>query len=109
MARIAHIQAGQPQRTLIISRTRGYHGVTYGGTSAQGIAPNREGFGPFVGDVVQVPADDLEAIATLLKAAWRRDRRCVDRAGPGSRRRVSLPRPATSKVCAACATNTARS
>ncbi len=66
LARVAHVQAGQPQRTLIISRTRGYHGVAYGGTSAQGIAPNREHFGPFVGDVVQVSADDLEAIASLM-------------------------------------------
>lgn len=66
LARIAHVQAGQPQRKLIISRTRGYHGVAYGGTSAQGIAPNRENFGPFVADVVQVPSDDVEALATLM-------------------------------------------
>ena len=33
--------AGQPQRTLIISRIRGYHGTAYGGTSAQGIAPQQ--------------------------------------------------------------------
>ncbi len=66
LARVAHVLAGQPQRKLIISRVRGYHGVAYGGTSAQGIAPNREHFGPFVDDVVQVPADDLEAIATLF-------------------------------------------
>lgn len=66
LARVAHVQAGQPQRKLIISRVRGYHGVAYGGTSAQGIAPNREHFGPFVDDVVQVPADDLEAVATLM-------------------------------------------
>jgi adenosylmethionine-8-amino-7-oxononanoate aminotransferase len=66
LARIAHVQAGQPQRKLIISRTRGYHGVAYGGTSAQGIAPNRADFGPFVADVVQVPADDIEGLATLM-------------------------------------------
>jgi putrescine---pyruvate transaminase len=66
LARIAHVQAGQPQRKLIISRTRGYHGVAYGGTSAQGIAPNRDNFGPFVGDVVQVPSDDVEALAGLM-------------------------------------------
>ena len=66
LARIAHVQAGQPQRKLIISRVRGYHGTAYGGTSAQGIAPNRENFGPFVDEVVQVPADDLEALATLM-------------------------------------------
>lgn len=66
LARIAHVQAGQPQRKLIISRVRGYHGVAYGGTSAQGIAPNKENFGPFVADVVQVPADDVEALASLM-------------------------------------------
>ena len=66
LARAAQIQSGHPEQTLIISRTRGYHGVAYGGTSAQGIAPNREGFGPLLPDVVQVPADDLEALATLM-------------------------------------------
>jgi adenosylmethionine-8-amino-7-oxononanoate aminotransferase len=66
LARIAHVQAGQPQRKVIISRTRGYHGVAYGGTSAQGIAPNRQDFGPFVADVVQVPSDDVEALASLM-------------------------------------------
>jgi putrescine---pyruvate transaminase len=66
LARLAHVQAGQPQRKLIISRTRGYHGVAYGGTSAQGIAPNKENFGPFVEEVVQVPAEDIEAVATLM-------------------------------------------
>ena len=66
LARIAHVQAGEGRRKLIISRARGYHGTAYGGTSAQGIAPNRENFGPFVDEVVQVPADDIEALATLM-------------------------------------------
>ena len=65
-ARIAHVQAGEGHRKLIISRVRGYHGTAYGGTSAQGIAPNRENFGPYVDEVVQVPADDIEALATLM-------------------------------------------
>jgi adenosylmethionine-8-amino-7-oxononanoate aminotransferase len=66
LARIGHVQAGQPQRKLIISRVRGYHGTAYGGTSAQGIAPNKEHFGPFVDEVVQVPADDVEGLASLM-------------------------------------------
>ena len=66
LSRIAHVQAGQGHRKLIISLTRGFHGTAYGGTSAQGIAPNRENFGPFVDEVVQVPAQDLEAMATLF-------------------------------------------
>ena len=67
LARLAHVQAGRPNRKLIISRGRGYHGVNYGGTSAQGIAPNRQDFGPFVPDVVQVDADDLEGLASLMR------------------------------------------
>ncbi|HRE02384.1 MAG TPA: aminotransferase class III-fold pyridoxal phosphate-dependent enzyme [Ilumatobacteraceae bacterium] len=67
LARLAHVQAGHPERTLIISRTRGYHGTNYGGTSAQGIAPNRVGYGPLVPEVVQVDSDDIEGLATLMK------------------------------------------
>jgi adenosylmethionine-8-amino-7-oxononanoate aminotransferase len=66
LARVAHAQNGEPQRQLIISRTRGYHGTNYGGTSAQGIPANREGWGTLLTDVVQVPSDDLEAVATLF-------------------------------------------
>ena len=66
LSRMAHVQAGNGDRKLIISLTRGFHGTAYGGTSAQGIAPNKENFGPFVDDVVQVPAGDLEAMATLF-------------------------------------------
>ncbi|MFM7490810.1 MAG: aspartate aminotransferase family protein [Actinomycetota bacterium] len=66
LARLAHVQSGHPEKTIIISRQRGYHGTTYGGTSAQGIPPNREGYGPLVGDVLQVPADDLEALSIAM-------------------------------------------
>jgi adenosylmethionine-8-amino-7-oxononanoate aminotransferase len=66
LARLAHVQRGEGQRKLIISRERGYHGTAYGGTSAQGIAPNREHFGPFVDQVVHVPADDIEALSVLM-------------------------------------------
>ena len=66
LARLAHGLAGHPERTLVISRNRGYHGTNLGGTSAQGIAPNREGWGPLVPDVVQVPSDDVEALSVLM-------------------------------------------
>ncbi|MFM8855876.1 MAG: aspartate aminotransferase family protein [Actinomycetota bacterium] len=66
IARLTHVRRGNAERTLIISRERGYHGTNYGGTSAQGIPPNREGYGPLVGDVVQVPADDVEALASVM-------------------------------------------
>ena len=66
LARLAHAMRGQPERQLIISRGRGYHGTNYGGTSAQGIPPNRESWGALLPEVVQVPGDDLEALASLM-------------------------------------------
>lgn len=66
LARLAQRLLGHPERTIIVSRERGYHGVNYGGTSAQGIAPNREGWGPLVPDVMQVPAENPEAVAQVF-------------------------------------------
>lgn len=66
IARIAQREAGHPERQIIISRQHGYHGVNYGGTSAQGIPVNREGFGPLVGGVVTVPAANPEAMAQVF-------------------------------------------
>ena len=42
---------GQPQRTRLIGRERGYHGVNFGGISVGGIPTNRERFGPLLPDV----------------------------------------------------------
>ncbi len=66
LARLTHGLAGEPQRTVVISRRRGYHGTNFGGTSAQGIEPNREGWGPLVPDIVQAPADDIEAMSVMM-------------------------------------------
>ena len=66
LARAAHLRAGRPQKRLVVSRTAGYHGTNYGGTSSQGIEANREGFGELVPHHVAVPHDDLEALATLF-------------------------------------------
>jgi adenosylmethionine-8-amino-7-oxononanoate aminotransferase len=66
LARIAHVQAGHPERTLIVSRGLAYHGVTYGGLTAQGLPANQAGFGPLVPDFVNLPQNDLEAMATLF-------------------------------------------
>lgn len=66
LARISHVQADQPERDMIITRGRGYHGVNYGGTSAQGLPLNQQGFGPLLPGVVNVPGDDVEAMATMF-------------------------------------------
>jgi adenosylmethionine-8-amino-7-oxononanoate aminotransferase len=66
IARVAHVQNGQPERTIIVSRQRGYHGTNYGGTSAQGLPLNKQGFGPLVPDVVQVDGDNIEELAKFM-------------------------------------------
>jgi putrescine---pyruvate transaminase len=62
LARQAHVQAGHPEKTVIISRVQSYHGVNYGGLAATGLPLNQAGFGTMLGDVVQVPQHDLDAM-----------------------------------------------
>jgi adenosylmethionine-8-amino-7-oxononanoate aminotransferase len=62
LARIAQREAGHPERTIILSREQGYHGTHFGGTSAQGLPLNREGWGELVGDVINVPGRDIEVM-----------------------------------------------
>jgi adenosylmethionine-8-amino-7-oxononanoate aminotransferase len=66
LARLAHVRAGRPERTLVLSRGRGYHGVTFGGMAAQGLPPNQEGFGPHVEGFENLPPDDIEAWAAFM-------------------------------------------
>jgi putrescine---pyruvate transaminase len=66
LARVAQGQAGYPERTIIISRMRGYHGTNYGGTSAQGLPLNKQGFGQLLPEVVQVDSDNLEDLAKFM-------------------------------------------
>ncbi len=66
LARITHALAGQPQRTVVVSRKPSYHGVTYGGLAATGLPLNQQGFGPMLPDVVQTPYDDLEAVRAVF-------------------------------------------
>ena len=68
LARLAHAAAGEPQRTLIVSRTPSYHGVTYGGMTLTGLPANSAGFGPGIGDAVQVGKDDLAAVGAVFAA-----------------------------------------
>ena len=66
VARLVQQRRGQEGRQVIVKRTNGYHGTNFGGTSAQGIAPNREGWGDLVPHFLEVPHDDLEAAASLF-------------------------------------------
>ena len=68
LARVAQAAAGHPDRTIVISRAPSYHGVTYGGLAATGLAGNQVGFGPMLPDVIQTPKDDLDAVAAVFAA-----------------------------------------
>jgi putrescine aminotransferase len=67
LSRIAHVQSGHPERTVAVSRTPSYHGVSYGAMTLTGLPLNRKDFGPGVGDVVQVDKDDLDAVREQLE------------------------------------------
>ena len=60
-----HRAKGEGQRTRLIGRERGYHGVNFGGISVGGIAGNRKTFGPMLGGV-----DHLRHTHDLKKNAF---------------------------------------
>jgi putrescine---pyruvate transaminase len=66
LARRYWYERGEPERTVLVSRTAGYHGTHGYGTALAGIPANREGFGPQV-ETVQVPHDSLEAMEVEIE------------------------------------------
>jgi putrescine---pyruvate transaminase len=60
---------GKPHKTLFVSREHSYHGMHALGTSLVGMPAMRNGYGgePFVPDVAQVPALDIDATARLFE------------------------------------------
>ncbi len=66
IARLYAQRTSSADRQVVITRTNGYHGTNFGGTSAQGIALNRSGWGDLVPHFVEVPHDDIEAMATAF-------------------------------------------
>ncbi len=68
MALAYHRARGEGQRTRLIGRERGYHGVGFGGLSVGGIGGNRKSFGPLLPGV-----DHLPHTHNLEMNAWSRD------------------------------------
>jgi len=59
---------GRPEKRVIVSREHSYHGMHVMGTALVGIPSMKTGYGaPFVGDVAQVPAMDVDAVARLFE------------------------------------------
>jgi adenosylmethionine-8-amino-7-oxononanoate aminotransferase len=57
---------GHPERHVIITRERSYHGMHMAGTSLAGIPANRDGYGPLDSGVANVPWDDADALAATI-------------------------------------------
>jgi adenosylmethionine-8-amino-7-oxononanoate aminotransferase len=53
---------GEPNRTVVVSRSLAYHGTNAYGTSLSGIPAVRDGYGTLVEDVAEVPYDDPAAL-----------------------------------------------
>ena len=83
---------GQGQRTRLIGRERGYHGVGFGGISVGGIVNNRKFFGSLLAGVDHLPHtyNRAEQAFTKGEPEWgahladelERDRRAARRARP---------------------------
>ena len=58
---------GQPERTLVVSRTGGYHGMHMAGTALAGIESNRAGYGPLMEGTAAVTWDSADALAELIE------------------------------------------
>ena len=56
----------QPERTVVISRERAYHGLAGYGTSIVGSDVFKVGVGPLAGDTLRVPWDDAGALAEAI-------------------------------------------
>ncbi len=66
LMRLAGRFGGSDDRQIVLRRTRGYHGTNVGGTTAQGIAANREGWGDLVPHFVEIDPDDIEDAARVF-------------------------------------------
>ena len=60
---------GHPEKRVVVAREHGYHGMHAWGTSLAGIPGNKAGYGgPFIDEVAQVGAMDIDGLAALFAA-----------------------------------------
>jgi putrescine aminotransferase len=69
MARRYWSLVGEPERTIVISRERAYHGLAGYGTSIVGTDAFTVGVGPLAGGTLRVPWDDADALARAIDEA----------------------------------------
>ena len=68
MARRYWTLPGEPERTILVSRERAYHGLAGYGTSIVGADVFNAGHGPLMADTLRVPWDSADALADAVDA-----------------------------------------
>jgi putrescine aminotransferase len=68
LSRLTFSLQGEPARHLVVGRHGGYHGVTYGGLSAQGLDANQQHFGPLLEGVARVDRHEVADLESLFAA-----------------------------------------
>ncbi|KIA60208.1 aspartate aminotransferase family protein [Nocardia vulneris] len=60
-------ELGRPDKTIVVGRSKAYHGMHVAGTALAGIPVNREGYGELMADARTVDWDDAKALLALIE------------------------------------------
>ncbi|GAC68922.1 aminotransferase family protein [Gordonia soli] len=60
-------EQGRPEKTIVVGRSKAYHGMHVAGTALAGIPVNREGYGEFVPDAETVEWDSAKSLLGLIE------------------------------------------
>lgn len=67
LARRYWVEAGHPEKTVVIGRQKAYHGMHYAGTAIGGIPGNVEGYGVLVPDTATVEWDSVDDLRATIE------------------------------------------
>ncbi|WP_107658160.1 aminotransferase family protein [Nocardia suismassiliense] len=60
-------ELGRPDKTIVVGRSKAYHGMHVAGTALAGIPLNREGYGELMADARTVEWDDAKSLLALIE------------------------------------------
>ncbi|CAM4228683.1 aminotransferase class III-fold pyridoxal phosphate-dependent enzyme [Nocardia ninae] len=60
-------ELGRPDKTIVVGRSKAYHGMHVAGTALAGIPANREGYGELMADARTVEWDDAKSLLALIE------------------------------------------
>ncbi|MCK6210033.1 aminotransferase class III-fold pyridoxal phosphate-dependent enzyme [Georgenia sp. EYE_87] len=67
LARRYWVEAGRPEKTVMVGRQKAYHGMHYAGTALAGIPGNREGYGDLGPRTRSVEWDSVDALRAAFE------------------------------------------